>query len=129
MFDVLVYLYENYWRPDACPEPQQLRRKLSAVGFETDEIQDALRWLDGLANSAEGVTVNLTVSGNRRGDAAGDRITGVENQTGSDLDDILSGTSIPNKVKADLITSATFCESCTLKIFLVRSTSPKICTD
>ncbi len=56
MFDVLVYLYENYWRPDACPEPQQLRRKLSAVGFETDEIQDALRWLDGLANSAEGVT-------------------------------------------------------------------------
>ncbi len=56
MFDVLVYLYENYWRPDACPEPLQLRRKLSAVGFETDEIQDALRWLDGLASSAEGVT-------------------------------------------------------------------------
>ena len=56
MFDVLVYLYENYWRPDACPEPKQLRRKLSAVGFETDEIQDALRWLDGLAASAESVT-------------------------------------------------------------------------
>jgi Smg protein len=55
MFDVLVYLYENYWRPDACPEPRQLRRKLSAVGFETDEIQDALRWLDGLASSSEGV--------------------------------------------------------------------------
>jgi Smg protein len=34
MFDVLVYLYENYWRPDACPEPKQLSRKLSAVGFE-----------------------------------------------------------------------------------------------
>jgi Smg protein len=56
MFDVLVYLYENYWRPDACPEHPQLRRKLSAVGFETDEIQDALRWLDGLANSAESCT-------------------------------------------------------------------------
>jgi Smg protein len=56
MFDVLVYLYENYWRPDACPEPRQLSRKLSAVGFESDEIQDALRWLDGLANSAESVT-------------------------------------------------------------------------
>lgn len=52
MFDVLVYLYENYWRPDACPEPQQLKRKLSAVGFESDEIQEALRWLDGLADSA-----------------------------------------------------------------------------
>jgi Smg protein len=56
MFEVLVYLYENYWRPDACPEPKQLRRKLSAVGFEPDEIQDALRWLDGLANTAESVT-------------------------------------------------------------------------
>jgi Smg protein len=52
MFDVLVYLYENYWRPDACPEPKQLSRKLSAVGFEPEEIQDALRWLDGLASSA-----------------------------------------------------------------------------
>lgn len=56
MFEVLVYLYENYWRPDACPEPKQLSRKLSAVGFEADEIQDALRWLDGLADSAEAVT-------------------------------------------------------------------------
>ena len=56
MFEVLVYLYENYWRPDACPEPKQLRRKLSAVGFEPEEIQDALRWLDGLASSAQACT-------------------------------------------------------------------------
>jgi Smg protein len=56
MFEVLVYLYENYWRPDACPSHQQLSRKLSAVGFESDEIQDALTWLDGLANSAESCT-------------------------------------------------------------------------
>ncbi|HNU11869.1 MAG TPA: DUF494 domain-containing protein [Rubrivivax sp.] len=54
MFDVLVYLYENYWRPDACPDHRQLKRKLSAVGFESEEIQQALRWLDGLAHSAEG---------------------------------------------------------------------------
>lgn len=54
MFDVLVYLYENYWRPDACPDHQQLSRKLSAVGFESDEIQEALSWLDGLASSTEG---------------------------------------------------------------------------
>jgi Smg protein len=56
MFDVLVYLYENYWRPDACPDASQLRRKLSAVGFESEEIHDALRWLDGLAHSAESHT-------------------------------------------------------------------------
>ncbi len=52
MFDVLVYLYENYWRPDACPDHAQLARKLSSVGFESDEIQDALVWLDGLAEAA-----------------------------------------------------------------------------
>ena len=53
MFDVLVYLYENYWRPDACPEHAQLARKLTAVGFESDEIEEALTWLDGLANTAK----------------------------------------------------------------------------
>jgi Smg protein len=55
MFDVLVYLYENYWRPDACPDHRQLKRKLSAVGFENDEIQEALSWLDGLAAGADAV--------------------------------------------------------------------------
>jgi Smg protein len=53
MFDVLVYLYENYWRPDACPGHDQLTRKLSSVGFESDEIQEALTWLDGLSGAAE----------------------------------------------------------------------------
>ena len=53
MFDVLVYLYENYWRPDACPDQEQLTRKLASVGFESDEIQEALRWLDGLANASD----------------------------------------------------------------------------
>ena len=54
MFDVLVYLYENYWRPDACPGHDQLARKLSSVGFESDEIKEALSWLDGLASAAQG---------------------------------------------------------------------------
>ncbi len=53
MFDVLVYLYENYWRPDACPDHDQLTRKLSSVGFESDEIQEALTWLEGLAGVAQ----------------------------------------------------------------------------
>jgi Smg protein len=53
MFDVLVYLYETYWRPDACPDHAQLARKLTAVGFENDEIQEALSWLDGLAAAGE----------------------------------------------------------------------------
>jgi Smg protein len=53
MFDVLVYLYETYWRPDACPDHAQLTRKLSAAGFEREEIQEALSWLDGLAGVAD----------------------------------------------------------------------------
>ena len=49
MFDVLVYLYETYYRPDACPTSEALVRKLSAIGFEEDEISEALSWLTGLA--------------------------------------------------------------------------------
>ncbi len=53
MFDVLVYLYEHYWRPDACPGADLLVRKLSAVGFENDEITEALAWLDGLQTATQ----------------------------------------------------------------------------
>ncbi|MFM8609748.1 MAG: DUF494 family protein [Burkholderiaceae bacterium] len=48
MFDVLVYVYENYWRGDACPQLEQLERKLSSVGFDSDQIREALVWLNGL---------------------------------------------------------------------------------
>ena len=65
MFDVLVYLYENYWRPDACPDHEQLTRKLSAVGFESEEIEDALTWLDGLAKNAPAETLAQSAHGMR----------------------------------------------------------------
>ena len=51
MFAVLVFVYENYWRGDACPQGNQLERKLNAVGFEAQEIQDALAWLNGLSQA------------------------------------------------------------------------------
>lgn len=47
MFDVLVYVFENYL-PDACPKPEVLAVKLSAAGFPEDEISEALDWLAGL---------------------------------------------------------------------------------
>ncbi len=53
MFEVLVFVYENYWRGDACPELQHLERKLSVHGFEAEEIHDALVWLDGLNLAAQ----------------------------------------------------------------------------
>lgn len=52
MFDILVYLYETYYRPDACPEPEALARKLSAVGFDEVEISEALVWLTDLTEMA-----------------------------------------------------------------------------
>lgn len=51
MFDILVYLYETYYRPDACPDTVALTKKLSAVGFEQDEISEALDWLTVLADN------------------------------------------------------------------------------
>ncbi len=58
MFEVLVFVYENYWRGDACPELPQLGRKLSAAGFEADEIQQALTWLDGLNLVAQHTSID-----------------------------------------------------------------------
>jgi len=63
MFEVLVFVYENYWRGDACPEAQQLGRRLSAHGFEPSEIQDALVWLDGLQCAAQSTQLPETVPG------------------------------------------------------------------
>jgi Smg protein len=54
MFDVLVFVYENYWRGDACPQSDHLERKLNAVGFEPQEIHDALIWLNGLSVATRG---------------------------------------------------------------------------
>ena len=58
MFEVLVFVYEHYWRGDACPELQQLGRRLSAHGFEPDEIHDALVWLDGLTVAAQSASLD-----------------------------------------------------------------------
>lgn len=55
MFDILMYLYESYWHPEACPEFGQLTRKLSAAGFENDDIHEALDWLRGLDSAVGGL--------------------------------------------------------------------------
>jgi Smg protein len=52
MFEVLAFVYENYYTGETRPEPAHLERKLSAVGFESDEIGDALAWLKGLDTAA-----------------------------------------------------------------------------
>ena len=52
MFDILVYLFETYHQPNACPEPSVLARKLSAAGFDQEDISAALEWLSGLERLA-----------------------------------------------------------------------------
>jgi Smg protein len=49
MFDILVYLFENYYQSDLYPDQDALARKLTAAGFEHDDISDALSWLQGLS--------------------------------------------------------------------------------
>ncbi len=53
MFDILVYLFDNYHAPEACPDADVLARRLAAAGFEHEDIDDALSWLSGLAESTQ----------------------------------------------------------------------------
>lgn len=52
MFDVLMYLFENYFYDDE-PQPDRdsLESELFQVGFTRNEITMAFDWLDGLAVS------------------------------------------------------------------------------
>ncbi len=53
VFDVLMYLFETYIDADDDPDPDQneLRVELIKAGFGDTEIDRALDWLDGLAES------------------------------------------------------------------------------
>lgn len=48
MFEILMYLFESYFDAGSYPEPDKLSRKLSAAGFEGEEISEALTWLSDL---------------------------------------------------------------------------------
>ena len=45
MFDILVYLFENYFDSGNYPDSVTLSRKLTLAGFTNDEISQALNWL------------------------------------------------------------------------------------
>lgn len=48
MFDILLFLFESYFDAGSYPESDRLSVKLSAAGFEDDDIQQALVWLSDL---------------------------------------------------------------------------------
>jgi Smg protein len=48
VFDILAYLVERYLDLGGYPELEQLPRQLAAAGFDSDDIEDALKWLAAL---------------------------------------------------------------------------------
>lgn len=48
MFEILMYLFESYIDAGSYPAPDKLSRKLSAAGFEGEDIDEALTWLSAL---------------------------------------------------------------------------------
>ncbi|RFC33266.1 MAG: Smg protein [Candidatus Nitrotoga sp. SPKER] len=48
MFDILMFLFESYFHAGRYPNSDKLSRKLSAAGFEDEDIHLALTWLSGL---------------------------------------------------------------------------------
>jgi Smg protein len=66
MFEILMYLFESYFDAGSYPEPDKLSRKLSAAGFEGDEISEALTWLSALQEqNPDSYPENLKHSGQR----------------------------------------------------------------
>ncbi len=53
MFEVLVYLFENYFEADVRPDPVTLAEELSAAGFEEDDISGAFDWFRTLEEMTE----------------------------------------------------------------------------
>ena len=53
MFEILVYLFENYYQGEPCPDPDTLARKLTDAGFGDEDITDAIDWLKVLSPNDE----------------------------------------------------------------------------
>ncbi len=53
MFEVLVYMFENYIDSQFRPDDRTLSRELSAAGFEQEDINGAFDWFKQLESSAQ----------------------------------------------------------------------------
>ena len=54
MFDILMYLFESYFYDGSYPDSDKLSLKLSAAGFEDEDIRRTLDWLSGLRQLTPG---------------------------------------------------------------------------
>ena len=53
MFEVLVYMFENYIDTQFRPDDSTLSRELSAAGFDEEDINGAFDWFNQLESSTE----------------------------------------------------------------------------
>lgn len=53
MFEVLVYLFENYFEANIHPDQHTLARELSAAGFEDADINGAFDWFSTLEEMSQ----------------------------------------------------------------------------
>lgn len=53
MFELLVYLFENYIETDVRADEKTLTRELSAAGFDSEDISRAFSWFSSLAELAD----------------------------------------------------------------------------
>ena len=50
MFEVLVFMFENYFAHHAMPDNEVLTQELSAAGFAHSDISGAVSWYDEMQN-------------------------------------------------------------------------------
>jgi Smg protein len=48
MFEVLVYMFENYFEANIHPDQQTLEKELFAAGFDQEDINGAFNWFSAL---------------------------------------------------------------------------------
>ncbi len=66
MFDILMFLFESYFYAGSYPDSDKLSLKLSAVGFEDEDIRRTLSWLTDLKQLTQAdYPVSINSSGAR----------------------------------------------------------------
>jgi Smg protein len=53
MFEVLVYMFENYFEADIRPDQNTLSKELFAAGFDQEDINGAFDWFSALEKMTE----------------------------------------------------------------------------
>lgn len=53
MFEVLVYMFENYFEVDIRPDQHTLSKELFAAGFDQEDINGAFDWFSALEEMTE----------------------------------------------------------------------------